>query len=89
MQLDVEIALQRPLDVIDNIIVSKDGRLQYHYVLLQFLVRLKGGTLKPASDVVDATWVSLGEVEKYDLTNSFRDFFRRHKEELRRTSSCL
>lgn len=82
--LDVEIALETPMDAIDNLIKSKDGRLQYHYVLLQFLVRLKGGTLKPASDAKDARWVPLNEVEKYDLTKSFRSFFKRHQEELRR-----
>ncbi len=82
--LDVEIALERPMDAIDNLIMSKDGRLQYHYVLLQFLVRLKGGTLKPASDATDARWVPLDEVEKYDLTKSFRSFFKKHQEELRR-----
>ncbi|MFB0502199.1 MAG: NUDIX hydrolase [Candidatus Bathyarchaeia archaeon] len=80
--LDAEIALERPMDAIDNIIISKDGRLQYHFVLLQFLARLKGGTLKPASDVLDARWVLLDEVEKYDLTKSFRSFFKKHQEEL-------
>lgn len=82
--LNVEIASEKPMDAIDNIIISKDGRLQYHYALLQFLVRLKGGTLRPASDVLDARWISLDEVEKYDLTKSFRSFFEKHKEELRR-----
>jgi len=86
--LTVEIALQRPLDAIDNIIVGEERRLQYHYVLLQFLVRLKGGTLKPASDVLDARWVPIDEVEEYDLTRSFRDFFIKHKEELKKASSC-
>jgi 8-oxo-dGTP diphosphatase len=83
--LDVEIALKSPMDAIDNIIISRDGRLQYHYVLLQFLARLKGGTLKPASDVLDARWVLLDEVEKYNLTKSFRSFFKKHQEELIRT----
>jgi len=82
--LDVEIALERPMDAIDNIMMSEDERLQYHYVLLQFLVRLKGGTLKPASDVLDAKWVPLDEVRKYDLTKSFRSFFNKHQDELRR-----
>lgn len=82
--LNVEIASEKPMDAIDNIIISKDGRLQYHYALLQFLVRLKGGTLRPASDVLDARWISLDEVEKYDLTKSFRSFFEKHQEELRR-----
>jgi len=82
--LDVEVALERPMDAIDSLIMGKDGRLQYHYVLLQFLARLKGGTLKPASDVLDAKWVPLDEVGKYDLTKSFRSFFEKHQDELRR-----
>jgi len=81
--LDVEIALDRPLDAIDNITMSKDGRLKYHYVLLQFLVRLKGGTLQPASDVLDAKWVPFDEVKTYDLTKSFRSFFEKHQDELK------
>jgi len=82
--LNVEIALETPMDAIDNITAGKDGHLQYHYVLLQFLVQLKGGTLKPASDAADAKWVPLDEVEKYNLTKSFRSFFKKHQEELRR-----
>jgi 8-oxo-dGTP diphosphatase len=81
--LDVEIALDKPLDAIDNITMSKDGRLKYHYVLLQFLVRLKGGTLRAASDVLDAKWVPFDKVKTYDLTKSFRSFFEKHQDELK------
>jgi hypothetical protein len=79
----VEIALEKPLDAIDNITMSKDGRLKYHYVLLQFLVRLKGGTLRAASDVLDAKWVPFDKVKTYDLTKSFRSFFEKHQDELK------
>ena len=82
--LDVEIALDRPLDAIDNITMSEDERLKYHYVLLQFLVRLKGGTLRPASDVLDVKWVPFDEVKTYDLAKSFRSFFEKHQDELKR-----
>ena len=81
--LDVEIALDRPVDAIDNITMSKDGRFKYHYVLLQFLVRLKGGVLRPASDVLDATWVPFEKVKTYDLTKSFRVFFGKHQDKLK------
>jgi hypothetical protein len=32
-------------------------------------------------------WVPLDEVEEYDLTSSFRFFFKRNKEKLRNLSS--
>jgi ADP-ribose pyrophosphatase YjhB (NUDIX family) len=81
--LDVEIVLDKPLDAIDNITMSKDGRFKYHYVLLQFLVRLKGGVLPPASDVLDAKWVPFDKVKTYDLTKSFRVFFGKHQNKLK------
>ncbi len=81
--LDVEIAMGRPLDAIDSITMTKEGRLRYHYILLQFLVQPKGGTLSPASDVLDARWVPLDEVQKFDLTKSFRSFFEKHLDQLR------
>lgn len=80
--LDIEIKDERPLDVVDNIFLDEKERLQFHYVMLQFLARPKGGSLKSAGDVVDAQWVPLKDVEKYDLTNSFRLFFRKHRDEL-------
>ena len=82
--LDIEIMVARPLDVVDNILADEKGRLRFHYILLQFLARPKSGTLKPAGDVLDARWVSLKDVEKYDLTKSFRLFFKKHRDELER-----
>jgi 8-oxo-dGTP diphosphatase len=80
--LDIELIDDKPWDVIDNLVVDKDGRLRYHYVLLQFLAHPKWGTLKPSSDVTEARWVPLDEVEGYDLTASFQLFFRKHRSEL-------
>jgi len=80
--LDVELVEDRPMDVYDIRKVDESGRLRYHYVLLEFLVQPKGGALKPTSDVTDARWVPLEEVEKYDLTESVRLFFIKHRKEL-------
>ena len=84
--LKVEIVIDRPLDAFDNVDIDEEGGLRYHYVLLQFLARPKSGTLKPSSDVLDAKWVLLEEVEKYDLTKPFRKFFTKHGNELREFS---
>ncbi|MGD9131275.1 MAG: NUDIX hydrolase [Candidatus Bathyarchaeota archaeon] len=80
--LDVELVDGAPMDVYDILKVGDGGRLRYHYVLLQFLARPKEGVLKPTSDVTDARWVTFEEVEKYDLTESVRLFFRKHRKEL-------
>jgi len=82
--LDVEIADDRPFDAVDSMTTTHDSRLKYHYVLLQFITRPIGGTLKPGSDVLEAEWVPLEKVEHYDLTKPFRVFFQKHKHELKK-----
>jgi len=85
--LDVEIVDERPMDVFDSIITDERGRTKYHFTLIEFLARPKGGTLKAAEDASEARWVPLEEVKKYDLTNSFRTFFEKHENELKKFSS--
>ena len=80
--LDIELVGDIPMDAMDSMVTDEKGRLQYHYILLQFLAQPKGGILKPTSDVTEARWVPLEEVEKYNLTNSFRAFFKKHRNEL-------
>jgi len=86
--LDIEIVDDRPLDVFDSIITDEKDRTKYHFTLLEFLAKPKGGTLMAAEDAAEAIWVSLDEVKKNDLTNSFRTFFEKHENELRRLSSA-
>ena len=85
--LDIEIVDDRPMDAFDSIITDEKGRTQYHFTLLEFLAQPKGGTLKAAEDAAEARWVPLEEIKKYDLTNSFRTFFEKHENELKRLSS--
>jgi len=55
------------LGVFDRII--RDGRkIRYHYVIVDFACRLKGGKLAPASDVLDARWVRRADLPQYHLT---------------------
>jgi 8-oxo-dGTP diphosphatase len=81
--LDIEIANEEPMDAVDNIFRDEKGGFIYHYVLLQFLARPRGGKLKPGSDVLAVEWVPLDKVETYNLTKSFRVFFKRHRDELK------
>jgi len=84
--LDIEIVDDRPLGVFDSIVTDERGRTKYHFTLLEFLAKPKGGSLKAAEDAADARWVPLDEVKKYDLTSSFRTFFEKHEDELKKFS---
>ena len=76
------------IDVVDNISVDDDGRVRYHFVIADYFVKLKGGTLKAADDAEELRWVAFNQVEKYDLTKTFRGFFERNREKLEKLNSC-
>jgi len=78
--LDVE--KPEHIDVVDNVVRHENGEVKYHFVIIDYFVKLKGGTLKAASDAEELKWVALNEVEKYDLTKTFWAFFVKNREKL-------
>jgi 8-oxo-dGTP diphosphatase len=56
------------VEVFDRIMRDDDGRVRYHFVLVDFLCRPVGGTLAAGDDVSDARWVSMEALEPYALT---------------------
>jgi ADP-ribose pyrophosphatase YjhB (NUDIX family) len=82
--LDVEAV--KLMDVFDSVTLDDQGRVQYHFVVVNYLARIVGGTVRTASDILEARWVPVGEVEKFVLTDSFRRFFEKHKNEIKRIS---
>ena len=84
---DVEVV--KLTDVVDTITLDNNGRVQYHFVVVNFLARIVGGELKTATDILEARWVPVEEVEKCNLTSSFRAFFEKHRDELKRLVSSL
>ncbi len=58
-------------------IIRRNGRVQYHYFVLDYVCRLKGGKLRPASDVTDARWVSQAELGQYRLRPQARQVIQK------------
>lgn len=76
------------VDVVDNVELDENGRVKYHFVIIDFFVNLKGGTLGASSDAAELKWVPLKEVEEYTLTKTFKEFYRRNYEKLAAMESC-
>ncbi|MCW4007143.1 MAG: NUDIX hydrolase [Candidatus Bathyarchaeota archaeon] len=78
----LDVASPRLVDVIDHISLDEKGAVKYHFVIIDYFVTATGGELRAASDADDLKWVPLDEVEQYDLTESFRRFFRQNRQKL-------
>jgi 8-oxo-dGTP diphosphatase len=75
------------IGVVDNVDLDEQGKVKYHYVIIDYLVNVKAGVIQAASDAEELRWVPFGEVEIYNLTASFRLFFRQNKEKLDKSNS--
>ncbi len=75
------------IDVVSNVDLDEKGKVKYHYVIIDYLVHVKNGKLHAASDAAELRWVSFEEVDGYDLTRSFRVFFRDNRERLEKADS--
>jgi ADP-ribose pyrophosphatase YjhB (NUDIX family) len=58
------------VDVLDRIGLEDDGRARYHYVLIDFVCRARGGTLASASDAAEAVWADVADLSQYALRES-------------------
>ena len=74
------------IDVVDHISYGERGSVKYHFVIVDYLVTVKSGKPKAASDADALKWVSFTEVEQYDLTESFRGFFKQNRQRLENNS---
>ena len=87
-ETNLEVENPELIDVVDSITFDEDGRIKYHFVIIDYFVKLKGGTVKAADDAAELKWVPFNEVEKYDLTRTFREFFERNFKQLQELNSC-
>ncbi len=82
----LEVESSSLVDVVDQVHLDQKGKIEYHYVIIDYCVKAKGKP-KAASDAEEIRWVSLKDVEKYDLTPSFRRFFIKNRKELEEAMS--
>ena len=55
-------------EIFERIMPDAEGRPEYHYVLIDYLCRVTGGTLCAASDCARAEWVSRRHLARYRIT---------------------
>ena len=61
------------LGVYERVIRSDDGRVRYHYVLIDFLCRPVVGELKASSDAAEAGWFTRDELPALELAYDAND----------------
>jgi 8-oxo-dGTP diphosphatase len=65
------------LGVYDRIVRDAKQRVQYHYVLIDFLCRMVGGQLHAASDAAEVRWFTREELPALNLAEDTQEVIRK------------
>src|SRR5262245_24567158 len=63
----LEIRVGPVVEVLDRVHRAADGRIEYHFVLVDYLCAPSGGRLTPSSDAADACWADVDDLIAYRL----------------------
>lgn len=67
----LEVEVGPVAEVVDRIGRDGDG-VRYHFVIIDFLVTVRGGALAPADDVSQARWCTEADLDALALTDGLR-----------------
>lgn len=66
----IEVSVGPLVEILDRVIYDDDLRVQYHYVLVDFLCTAAEAEPEVASDAEEARWFEFEELEGLDMTDS-------------------
>jgi len=68
--------------VTSRILCDEEGKVQYHFILLDYLCQYVHGTPVAGSDAGDVRWVGFDEVGDLDLTDGVLEVIRKGREKV-------
>lgn len=68
----IEVEILELINVFDMIERDDDGKVKYHYVLVDFLAKLVGGEERKSEEVSEIVWADYQEAKRMDLTRTAR-----------------
>jgi ADP-ribose pyrophosphatase YjhB (NUDIX family) len=63
----LSVDLGEVIATVDSIQRDPDGRVRYHYTLIDFAAEAQGAELRPGDDAADARWFELDQIERLGL----------------------
>ena len=67
-EVGLDVRVLETVEVLERIIYDDDGKIEYHYVLVDYVCEPLSGTLQVADDADAAEWVNRRDVSRYEIT---------------------
>lgn len=58
------------VDVVERVQHAADGRIEYHFIIIDYRCVRSGGSLVAGSDAADARWVPVSELSRWGVTQA-------------------
>jgi ADP-ribose pyrophosphatase YjhB (NUDIX family) len=75
------------VDVVDGINREADGRVRFHYTLVDFAAEWRAGEARPGDDVAVVRWVPIAEIDRFGLWAETARIIRRAQAMRRRPAA--
>ena len=69
-ETSLDVVVGPVIEVLDSIRRDSDGRPEYHYIIVDYACRVRGGTSAAAArgtDADDVRWVAVADLERYGV----------------------
>ena len=67
-EVGLEVRVVERVDVVERVLPDTAGKIEYHYVLIDYLCEPAGGTLHAGDDAAEAAWVDRRDLDHYQIT---------------------
>ena len=65
------------VDVVDAIIPDIEGKIKYHYTLVDFMGQWESGESRPGDDGKEVRWVHMNELSSYSLQDKTMNIIKK------------
>ena len=79
-EVGLEVKVIDLVAALDRVILDRDGQIEYHYILLDFLCEVVGGRLNSGSDADECRFVPIDDLRLLDMTRGTEEVIRRAHE---------
>jgi ADP-ribose pyrophosphatase YjhB (NUDIX family) len=76
-EVGLEVRVIDLVTALDRVIFDQEGRIEYHYILLDFLCEVLAGRLNAGTDADECRFVPIKELCRYDMTRGTQEVIQR------------
>jgi ADP-ribose pyrophosphatase YjhB (NUDIX family) len=76
-ELGVEVELTDVIELLERVTRDAEGRVQYHYVIVDYLARLASGEPRPSPEALEVRWIAPEEFPQFEMTRGTAEIILR------------